>query len=97
MLLGWFRAKRRNRELGLGCPTGLVAVLKAVLGVLCVAMGPDPLSLTLAVQVRTALNMLGPLLNPAEAEYGVVGVYDTAISELMAGSLLVSESELVES
>lgn len=33
--------------------------------------------------------MLGPLLNPAEASYGLVGVYDTSISELMAGSLLV--------
>jgi anthranilate phosphoribosyltransferase len=33
--------------------------------------------------------MLGPLLNPAEAEYGVVGVYSPSISELMAGSLLV--------
>lgn len=33
--------------------------------------------------------MLGPLLNPAHAAYGLVGVYDTSISELMAGSLLV--------
>ncbi|KAG2440531.1 hypothetical protein HYH02_010409 [Chlamydomonas schloesseri] len=41
-----------------------------------------------ALKVRTALNMLGPLLNPAEAAYGLVGVYDTSISELMAGSLL---------
>ncbi len=41
-------------------------------------------------QVRTALNMLGPLLNPADAEYGLVGVYSTDISELMANALLVS-------
>ncbi|MEW5310066.1 MAG: hypothetical protein WDW38_001898 [Sanguina aurantia] len=40
------------------------------------------------ITVRTALNMLGPLLNPAHAAYGLVGVYDTSISELMAGSLL---------
>ncbi|GFR41338.1 hypothetical protein Agub_g2023 [Astrephomene gubernaculifera] len=41
-----------------------------------------------ALKVRTALNMLGPLLNPAHAAYGLVGVYDTSISELMAGSLM---------
>lgn len=34
------------------------------------------------------LNMLGPLLNPAHAEYGLVGVYSPGISELMANSLL---------
>jgi hypothetical protein len=39
--------------------------------------------------VRTAFNMLGPLLNPADAAYGLVGVYDTSISELMGGALLV--------
>ncbi len=44
----------------------------------------------LVVQVRTAFNMLGPLLNPAEAAYGLVGVYSTDISELMAGALMVS-------
>ncbi|KAG1666023.1 hypothetical protein FOA52_010933 [Chlamydomonas sp. UWO 241] len=41
-----------------------------------------------ALKVRTALNMLGPLLNPAHAAYGLVGTYSTDISELMAGSLL---------
>lgn len=40
-------------------------------------------------QVRTAFNMLGPLLNPAGAEYGLVGVYDTSISQLMADALMV--------
>jgi anthranilate phosphoribosyltransferase len=39
-------------------------------------------------QVRTALNILGPLLNPAHAAYGLVGVYSTDISELMAGALM---------
>lgn len=32
--------------------------------------------------------MLGPLLNPAHAAYGLVGVYGTEISELMANSLM---------
>eukprot|EP00798_Chlamydomonas_sp_ICE-L_P003253 gene3253-13276_t len=41
-----------------------------------------------ALKIRTALNLLGPLLNPAHAAYGLVGVYSTDISELMAGSLL---------
>jgi hypothetical protein len=40
-------------------------------------------------QVRTAFNMLGPLLNPADAQYGLVGVYDTSISQLMADALMV--------
>jgi anthranilate phosphoribosyltransferase len=43
-------------------------------------------------QVRTAVNMLGPLLNPAHAEYGLVGVYSTDISHLMADALLVSQT-----
>lgn len=43
----------------------------------------------MALQVRTAFNMLGPLLNPADATYGLVGVYDTDISMLMAESLMV--------
>jgi anthranilate phosphoribosyltransferase len=41
-----------------------------------------------ALQVRTAFNILGPLLNPAAAAYGLVGVYSTDISELMAGALM---------
>lgn len=43
-----------------------------------------------ALKIRTALNMLGPLLNPAHAAYGLVGTYSTSISDLMAGSLLAS-------
>lgn len=38
--------------------------------------------------MRTALNILGPLLNPAHAAYGLVGVYSPDISELMGGALL---------
>ena len=40
-----------------------------------------------AVQVRTTLNMLGPLLNPAGAVFGLIGVYSPDISMLMARSL----------
>lgn len=39
------------------------------------------------VQVRTTLNMLGPLLNPAGAVYGLIGVYSPDISMLMAEAL----------
>jgi len=41
-----------------------------------------------SLKVRTAFNILGPLLNPASAAYGLVGVYSTDISELMAGALM---------
>lgn len=34
--------------------------------------------------------MLGPMLNPAHAAYGLVGVYSTDVSNLMADSLQVS-------
>eukprot|EP00890_Picochlorum_soloecismus_P001796 jgi/Picsp_1/2617/NSC_00847-R1_anthranilate phosphoribosyltransferase len=37
-----------------------------------------------ALGVRTAFNMLGPLLNPAHAKYALLGVYSTSISHLMA-------------
>ncbi|KAA6422892.1 MAG: anthranilate phosphoribosyltransferase [Trebouxia sp. A1-2] len=40
-----------------------------------------------ALQVRTTLNMLGPLLNPAGAVYGLIGVYSPDISMLMAQAL----------
>lgn len=39
------------------------------------------------LQVRTTLNMLGPLLNPAGAAYGLIGVYSPDISMLMAQAL----------
>ncbi len=34
--------------------------------------------------VRTIFNLLGPLLNPANAKYQIIGVYDSAWSERMA-------------
>lgn len=40
-----------------------------------------------ALKVRTAFNILGPLLNPAGAAYGLIGVYSPAISGLMAATL----------
>ena len=39
------------------------------------------------MQVRTTLNMMGPLLNPAGAVYGLIGVYSPDISMLMAQAL----------
>ena len=40
-----------------------------------------------SLKVRTAFNILGPLLNPAGAAYGLIGVYSPAISDLMASTL----------
>jgi len=40
-----------------------------------------------ALKVRTAFNLLGPMLNPADAGYGLIGVYSTSISNLMADAL----------
>ncbi|PRW61048.1 anthranilate phosphoribosyltransferase [Chlorella sorokiniana] len=40
-----------------------------------------------ALKVRTAFNLLGPMLNPADAHYGLVGVYSTSVSHLMADAL----------
>eukprot|EP00887_Chlorella_sp_A99_P005975 scaffold27.g5975.t1 len=42
-----------------------------------------------ALGVRTAFNLMGPMLNPARAQYGLVGVYSTSVSHLMADSLQV--------
>lgn len=40
-----------------------------------------------SLRVRTAFNLLGPMLNPADAAYGLVGVYSTSVSHLMADAL----------
>lgn len=40
-----------------------------------------------ALKVRTAFNMLGPMLNPAHASYALIGVYSTSISTLMGDAL----------
>lgn len=40
-----------------------------------------------SLRVRTAFNLLGPMLNPADAQYGLVGVYSTSVSHLMADAL----------
>jgi len=40
-----------------------------------------------ALKVRTAFNILGPMLNPAQVPYALVGVYSQEIQRLMAESL----------
>lgn len=40
-----------------------------------------------ALRVRTVMNMLGPLLNPAHAGAALVGVYSPDVAPLMAGAL----------
>jgi anthranilate phosphoribosyltransferase len=45
-----------------------------------------------ALKIRTVMNMLGPLLNPAAAAYGLVGVYSPDIAPLMAEALLLTGS-----
>jgi anthranilate phosphoribosyltransferase len=40
-----------------------------------------------ALKIRTVFNMLGPLLNPADVQYGLVGTYSPAVSPLMAEAL----------
>lgn len=41
-----------------------------------------------AMGVRTVMNIVGPLLNPAQAECGVIGVFDASLLEVMAGALV---------
>jgi len=40
-----------------------------------------------ALGVRTVFNLLGPLTNPASPPYRLIGAYDAATAELMAGTL----------
>ena len=40
-----------------------------------------------ALKVRTAFNILGPLLNPASTRYSLIGVYSPALSPLMGATL----------
>ena len=40
-----------------------------------------------ALGVRTVFNLLGPLTNPASPRYRLIGAYDAATAELMAGTL----------
>mmetsp|Transcript_27672 Transcript_27672/g.46321 ORF Transcript_27672/g.46321 Transcript_27672/m.46321 type:complete len:397 (-) Transcript_27672:58-1248(-) len=47
------------------------------------AVGPVRKSLG----VRTTFNILGPMLNPANADYGLVGVYSPSVIPLMINSL----------
>jgi len=41
-----------------------------------------------SLKVRTAFNLLGPMLNPAHSKYALVGVYSTDIQRLMADSFM---------
>ena len=52
-----------------------------------------------ALKVRTVFNVLGPLANPAGVRRQVVGVYDAALTEIMANTLreLGSEEAMVVS
>jgi anthranilate phosphoribosyltransferase len=46
-----------------------------------------------ALGVRTVFNLLGPLTNPAAPRYRLIGAYDAATAELMAGTLAGMEIE----
>jgi anthranilate phosphoribosyltransferase len=41
-----------------------------------------------ALGVRTVFNLLGPLTNPASPKFRLIGAYDAATAELMAGTLV---------
>jgi anthranilate phosphoribosyltransferase len=41
-----------------------------------------------ALKIRTVFNIMGPLLNPAGATHGVIGVYSPAILDVMADALI---------
>jgi anthranilate phosphoribosyltransferase len=46
-----------------------------------------------ALGIRTVFNLLGPLTNPAAPRYRLIGAYDAATAELMAGTLLGMDIE----
>ncbi|HEV7611304.1 MAG TPA: anthranilate phosphoribosyltransferase [Steroidobacteraceae bacterium] len=46
-----------------------------------------------ALGIRTVFNLLGPLTNPAAPRFRLIGAYDAATAELMAGTLAGMEIE----
>ena len=46
-----------------------------------------------ALGVRTVFNLLGPLTNPAAPRFQLIGAYDSAAAELMAGTLVGMATE----
>ena len=46
-----------------------------------------------ALGIRTLFNLLGPLTNPALADCQLIGIYDPAITKIMAEALLLLETE----
>lgn len=46
------------------------------------------------LQIRTVFNILGPMLNPAQAPYSLIGVANKDMLPLMANSFLVSKAIL---
>ena len=46
-----------------------------------------------ALGIRTVFNLLGPLTNPAAPRFRLIGAYDAATAELMAGTLVGMDIE----
>jgi anthranilate phosphoribosyltransferase len=46
-----------------------------------------------ALGIRTVFNLLGPLTNPAAPRFRLIGAYDAATAELMAGTLAGTDVE----
>jgi anthranilate phosphoribosyltransferase len=46
-----------------------------------------------ALGIRTVFNLLGPLTNPAAPRFRLIGAYDAATAELMAGTLAGTDIE----
>ncbi len=64
-------------ELGIG-----FLFAPALHGAMKYAIGPRR-----EIGIRTVFNLLGPLTNPADAQCQVLGVYDSALTEIIAGVL----------